>query len=46
MLVHDLKDVPEAGEIARRLRAIETRRIEEGTLPATGVVITAVPAGS
>jgi SAM-dependent methyltransferase len=46
MLVHDLEDVPEAGEIARRLRAIETRRIEEGTLPATGVVITAVPAGS
>jgi SAM-dependent methyltransferase len=46
MLVHDLKDVPEAGEIARRLRAIETRRIDEGTLPATGVVLTAVPAGT
>jgi SAM-dependent methyltransferase len=46
MLVHDLKDVPAAGEIARRLRAIEIRRIDEGTLPATGVVITAVPAGT
>lgn len=46
MLVHDLADLPTAGEIARRLRAIETRRIDEGTLPATGVVITAVPAGS
>ncbi len=46
MLVHDLKDVPAAGELARRLRAIETRRIDEGTLPATGVVITAVPAGT
>lgn len=43
MLVHDLRDVPEAGEIARRLRAIENRRIDEGTLPATGVLITAVP---
>jgi SAM-dependent methyltransferase len=46
MLVHDLADIPAAGQIARRLRAIETRRIDEGTLPATGVVITAVPAGS
>jgi SAM-dependent methyltransferase len=45
MVAHDLRDTPEAGEVARRLRAIESRRIAEGTLPATGVVLTAVPAG-